>query len=68
MEKVNFIKNNPDDMIWWVDNPYVKGRMLFSFDKKNIFNLFTDYPNKLSKRQKDQFDKENPFWRDFFAK
>ena len=68
MEKVNFVKNNPDDMIWWVDNPDVKGQLLFSFDKKNVFNLFADYPNKLSKRQKEQFDKENPFWRDFFAK
>ena len=68
MEKVNFIKNNPDDMIWWVDNPDVKGQLLFSFDKKNVFNLFFDYPDKLSKRQKEQFDKENPFWRDFFAK
>ena len=63
-----FIKNNPDDMIWWVDNPDVKGQLLFSFDKKNVFNLFADYPDKLSKRQKEQFDKENPFWRDFFAK
>lgn len=68
MEKVNFIKNNPNDMIWWVDNPDVKGQMLFSFDKKNVFNLFADYPDKLSKCQKEQFDKENPFWRDFFAK
>ena len=68
MEKVNFVKNNPDNMIWWVDNPDVKGQMLFSFDKKNVFNIFADYPHKLSKRQKEQFDKENPFWRDFFAK
>ena len=68
METFNWIKNNPDDMIWWVDNPDVKGQMLFSFDKKNVFNLFADYPHKLSKRQKEQFDKETPFWRDFFAK
>ena len=68
METFNWIKNNPDDMIWWVDNPDVKGQMLFSFDKKNVFNLFADYPHKLSKRQKEQFDKENTFWRDFFAK
>ena len=50
MEKVNFVKNNPDNMIWWVDNPDVKGQMLFSFDKKNVFNLFADYPDS---RQKD---------------
>lgn len=63
-----FIKNNPDDMIWWVDNPDVKGEHLFSFDKQNVFNLFSDYPHKLTKRQKELFDKENPFWRDFFRK
>ena len=68
METFNWIKNKPNDMIWWVDNPDVKGQMLFSFDKKKVFNLFADYPHKLSKRQKEKFDKENPFWRDFFAK
>lgn len=61
-----FIKNNPTDKIWWVDNPDVKGEFLFSFDKKKVFNLFADYPWKLTKEQKRIFDKENPYWADFF--
>lgn len=66
MAKVNFIKNNPDDMIWWVDNPERIGEWLFSFDKKNVFNMFRDYPGRLTKKQKEIFDKENPEWANFF--
>lgn len=61
-----FIKNNPTDKIWWVDNPDVKGEFLFSFDKEKVFNLFADYPWKLTKEQRRIFDKENPYWADFF--
>lgn len=68
MDKNNkFYKKNETDTILWVKSEHV-GEHLFTFDKKNVFNLFADYPDKLSKRQKEQFDKENPFWRDFFAK
>jgi len=38
----------------------------FSFDKKVIFNLFEDYPHNLTDEQKELFDKENPYWADFF--
>lgn len=61
-----FYKNNPDDVIWWVDNPEVKGEWLFSFDKKKIFNMFRDYPHELTPKQKEIFDEENPYWADFF--
>jgi hypothetical protein len=61
-----FIKNNPTDKIWWVDNPDVKGEFLFSFDREKVFNLFADYPWKLTKEQKRIFDKENPYWADYF--
>lgn len=62
-----FYKNKKNDIIWWVDNIEEKfGVWLFSFDKKHIFNLFQDYPDKLTKEQKEIFDKENPFWKNFF--
>ncbi len=61
-----FYKNNDADQIWWVDNIEKIGEHLFTFDKKQIFNLFEDYPYKLTKEQKEIFDKENPFWKDFF--
>ncbi len=62
----NFYRNRKRDKIWWVDNPDVIGEHLFSFDKKTVLNLFADYPWKLTKEQKELFDKENPFWADFF--
>lgn len=62
----DFYKNNPSDKIWWVSDIDKVGRFLFSFDKKKVFNLFADYPHKLTAEQKAIFDKENPFWADFF--
>lgn len=59
-------KNNPDDKISWVDTSEEDGLMLFTFDGKTIFNMFADYPEKLSAEQKKIFDKENPYWADFF--
>lgn len=60
-------KNNPSDRIWWVDNADdVKGEWIFTFDKKKFFNMFQDYPWNLSAEEKEIFDKENPYWADFF--
>ena len=62
-----FFKQNEHDTIWWIDNSDTTiGEWLFSFDKKTIFNLFEDYPHKLTKEEKAIFDKENPYWTDFF--
>lgn len=61
-------KENEGDQIWWLDNgDEVKGEFIFSFDKKTAFNMFADYPFKLTPEQKAIFDKENPFWAEFFA-
>ena len=64
--KNNFYKENPTDQIWWVDNPDAKGVWLFSFDRQTVFNLFEDYPYKLTPEQKAIFDRENPYWVEFF--
>ena len=61
-----FYKENPDDAIWKVATPGVKGQFLFSFDKKKIFNIFEDYPWKLTAEQKRIFDKQFPYWAEFF--
>lgn len=62
----DFYKNNDGDTIFWVDNVDNIGEFLFSFDKKKIYNLFADYPNNLTEEERRIFDKENPYWRDFF--
>lgn len=64
--KSDFYKKNKNDIIWWIDNLDTRGEFLFSFDKKKIYNLFKDYPYNLSKIEKDIFDKENPYWAEFF--
>lgn len=64
--KLFFYKENPNDKVFWIDNPDSIGEFLFSFDKKKIYNLFSDYPHNLSKEEKRIFDKENPYWVSFF--
>ena len=67
-KKVIFYKKNPKDKIWWVDNgDEVKGEMVFSFDKEKLYNLFRDYPQNLSKEEKEIFDSENEFWKEYFG-
>ena len=61
-----FYKKNEDDKIWWVDNPDKIGVNLFTFDKQKIYNLFKDYPWALTTEEREIFDKENPYWADFF--
>ena len=65
-QKPRFYKNNRSDKIWWVDTSDRVGEWVFSFDKKELFNMFADYPHKLTPEQKELFDKENPCWADFF--
>ena len=60
-------KNNPKDKIWWVDNgDEAKGEWVFTFDKVTYFNMFEEYPDRLTPEQKRIFDEENPFWADYF--
>lgn len=60
-------KNETNDKIWWLDNRgEVIGEWIFSFDKVQTFNMFADYPHKLTPEQKRIFDEENPHWANFF--
>ncbi len=65
MDKKKFYKRNETDIIFWIEADRV-GEHLFTFDKKRIFNLFADYPWKLTPKEKVIFDKENPEWANFF--
>ena len=64
--RYDFYKEKPSDKIWWVDNIDSVGSLEFSFDKKKIYNLFADYPHNLSTKEREIFDEENPYWRNFF--
>lgn len=58
-------KESKDSLVWWKETD-TKGEFIFSFDRKTEINLFADYPKKLTAKQKAIFDKEFPFWADFF--
>lgn len=65
-DEIYFYKENNADQIWWVDNMGRVGLHHFSFDKKKIYNLFTDYPYAMTKEEIAVFNRENPFWSEFF--
>ena len=62
-----FYKKKDNDKIWSVEEIGYIGKLLYSFDKKNIYNLWTDYPHNFTKEEKELFDKENPYWKEFFS-
>jgi hypothetical protein len=67
MQNDIWYKEEPNGKIWWLDNGNEKtGEFVFSFDKKTRFNLFADYPYKLTAEQKEIFDREEPYWANFF--
>lgn len=61
----NFYKEQDSDKVYWIASDHI-GEHMFSFDKKIIYNLFADYPNNLTEEQVEIFDKENPYWANFF--
>lgn len=67
VESDDFYKNEETDLIWWKETPDEIGVWLFSFDRQTVYNLFEDYPWKLTPEQKQIFDQENPYWANFFA-
>ncbi len=66
---VGFSKRKSTDEVWSVDilddnmEPRM-GSVYFSFDRKNIYNYWTDY-KKLSAEQKWLFDDAFPYWAQF---
>ena len=63
-----WFKNDAKSRIWWLDNSDEKtGVFIFSFDRKKEYNLFSDYPYKLSEKEKKIFKEDEPFWADFFS-
>ena len=61
-------KKKLKDKIYWLSKKdETFGEFLFSFDLKKIYNLYSDYPHKLTKQEQDIFNKENPFWFNYFS-
>lgn len=66
-KKYSFYKKEKTDKVWWLDNYDTIGQFVFSFDRKVKYNLFSDYPFKLSVREWMIFNAENEYWKEFFA-
>ena len=60
------MSDNKELKFSWLPKSDTLGERLFTFDGKQIFNLFRDYPHALTPEQKSIFDEANPFWVDFF--
>lgn len=78
-----FYKENEHNQIWEVEHYIIIdttkkvapdnvdgiiGELLFSFDKKKIYNLWKDYPYNFTEEEIKIFDKEQPYWAEFFKK
>ena len=59
-------RKKSSDKVWWLRQPGIVGNPTFSFDKKKKFHLYRDY-SKMTPEEKAIFDKENPFWAEFFS-
>lgn len=43
------------------------GPFLITFDKEHVLNVWSDYPKNFTEEQIKIFQKECPYWADFFA-
>lgn len=66
VELGEWYKDEDWHQIWWLEVLNEKGLWLFSFDRERIYNLFEDYPDKLTAEEVEIFDREQPYWADFF--
>ena len=67
MSNKKVFKRKKGDKVYWLEQPGVIGDMVFSFDGKKRYNLFRDYPHKLSVKEWLVFNAENEYWKNFFA-
>lgn len=61
-----FLKNHKDDKVWWYYSD-TKGPLEISFDRKKIYNLWIDYPHNMTSEEVEIFDRENPYWAEYFT-
>lgn len=62
----DFYRHSKNDRVYWTAPIDTIGQICFSFDRKKIYNLFSDFPHRLSKADIDIFCEENPYWASFF--
>lgn len=64
-EKGDYWLRKKNSKVYWLANDSEKrrrGDFIFSFDKKNIYHLYSDYPDKMTKEEVEFFNKYEPYW------
>ncbi len=56
----DWYKIKEEDSIWWSYPKDEEGKLVFTFDKKTVFNFWRDFPDKLTPEQIEIFKKTNP--------
>lgn len=51
--------------VYWKDNTNI-GEHIFSFDMKKEYNLFSDFPYKLTPEEVDIFIESELYWAEYF--
>ncbi|MCD8287615.1 MAG: hypothetical protein LUC18_02095 [Porphyromonadaceae bacterium] len=55
-------RDNKKYRVWRTAPVKSKGILFFSFDKKHLYNAFSDIPEELTPEQKKIFIEDEPFW------
>ena len=64
-----FYKHKISQRVWNVDlAEQITGPVLFTFDRKKIYNWWSDYPQKLKPKEIEIFEEDNPFWANYSKK
>ncbi len=70
-DKMTFYKISETDKIWWVGDlchdVILYGKDWITFDRKKIYNLWTDYPHNMTPDEVELFNREHPQRAEFFA-
>ena len=66
-KEYEFFKKKDTDQIWWLKEKNTNNDILFfSFDKEKTYDLFNDYPGKMTEEEVKIFDNENEYWSKYF--
>ena len=66
IDNYDIFKESKKHKIWQVNEKDAIGSLLITFDKKKVYNLWTDFPLKFKQSEIEIIKEEMPYWYDFF--
>ncbi len=61
----SFRTHSANNRVWWTGLADGTSVIFLSFDKKNLYNIYRDVPQKLTEEQLKIFIEDEPFWADW---